>query len=167
MRSMNHRSIIMIIVFCFIVSLAAGRSRAQDTVSNEDSAAREEGVPWNKDLDKKIDTTIKILKAVKEELPDKESADQAKTLGQQQTPGKEEEPAWAGKMRSVAGKTTRIWKKTRKIIKSETGETEPLADSPEEEAEIRKDVSQKLGGLIDAMKIIKEELEKPVEEESK
>lgn len=133
------------------VSAANAPGTQQDAASGEEAA-------WNEDLDQKIDTTIKILQVIKEEVKDI------------QPPGRyglaAPDSDWGASLSRWIRKISRAWRKIRKATRKE-GTPEEKAAQAEETVELTKDLSQKLDKTIRAMTVIREELEKIQEEEEK
>lgn len=122
--------------------LAAGADKAQEETAEEEDKA------WTEDLDKKLDVTIQMLNVIREELKDVE-ADTGKKP--------QDEKDWVVVLRENIGKISRLWRKLRKV-------TEPGSDqtkiASEDEARLTRDLSDRLNETIEAMKIMKEELDK-------
>ena len=114
---------------------------------------------WEKDLDRKIDTTIEVLKVIKTELKDVKSGDEA------QQKSSEDEAALAEKLGKTVSKTASIWSKVRKIIRSRSEEKDEHGPADEKKVEWAKDLNKKLDKTIRAMQVMKEELDKIQEDQ--
>ena len=116
---------------------------------------------WAKDVDKKLDTTIKVLEVIKEELEDyKKTEEKAPAV----TSAREDAEAnWAAKAAAAVRRLLRAWRKVKKVTASEEGGVK-TPDTPAEEARMTRDISNKLDQTIKAMTAIKAELDKMEED---
>lgn len=156
-------STLMIFLFCFAVLGNAGDGFAQ--TGNYTSAAGEE--VWADDMDKKLDKTIKVLSVIKEELEDYKKTEmeaaKAPVPGQRAA---DAETAWSKNMAAWLGRAIRTWKKIRKETAPETG-APPSAELSEEDAQLTRDISDRLGQAIKAMSAIKQELDKAEKDDAR
>jgi hypothetical protein len=150
---MRFAVILIISVFCLVSFTNVGSVPAEDAKEKQQGTATEEDTARTGDLDKKIDTTIEILKVIKEELQETESSAKPVVKG-------EEKAEWSDTLRKVISRISRIWKKVRKITASGDKKTQQTAAILEDRAEWNRDLSDKLDKTIEAMKVMKEELDK-------
>ena len=163
-HSSRLRYLLAAAVLFFFVSAAgvlpadAGQVAVKQFGGEEPAPEKDED--WSKDLDKKIDTTIKVLQVIKEEVKDIEPP--AKSLKQGAGKAAAQEEDWTENLKRWIQRAARIWRKIRKVTAPAGAPAGPAAD---DQAELTKDLSEKLAKTISAMQVIKEELDKISEEE--
>jgi len=128
----------------------------------QEETEKQQDEDWSKDIDKKLDTTIKILQVVKEEVKDLEPPPTALKTSAGRAASSEQD--WAGNLKAWIQRAARIWRKIRKAT-APAGGGKPLGPSQEEQEKLTKDLSDKLNKTIQAMQVIKEELDKISEEQ--
>ena len=143
-----------------VLPAAAGQVAVKQFGSEEPAPEKDED--WSKDLDKKIDTTIKVLQVIKEEVKDIEPPAAALKQGAGKAAAQEED--WTENLKRWIQRAARIWRKIRKVT-APAGKPSPIGPAADDQAELTKDLSEKLAKTISAMQVIKEELDKISEEE--
>ncbi|MEA3489399.1 MAG: hypothetical protein U9R44_03530 [Candidatus Omnitrophota bacterium] len=152
----GRRTTIMTMLSIFVLFISVGPLYAAvGGDEKQENTAGEETV-WSKDLDKKIDTTIKILQVIKEEVKDIQPAEKAAPKGGVKAPAAGEK-GWSENYAKITAKMVRIWRKVRKITGGAAG---GVPATEQEKAELTRDISDKLGKTIQAMQAIKKELDK-------
>lgn len=167
---MNTRFYIFAVLFLFNVTsldlyatTAANTNAAPvDNVPSRDQADVETGESWDKDIDKKIDTTINVLKVLKEELKDVKK-EEAKDLNEKTAKSRDEMQGirdLSASVRKAMDRAKKIMVKLKKTA-GEDGDVNVSGDEASKDIDtLKKDLSGKLDKTIEAMKIMKEELDK-------
>ncbi|MFH1552910.1 MAG: hypothetical protein ABID83_04665 [Candidatus Omnitrophota bacterium] len=140
---------ILMVVLLFSFSYAKPVLAQTASSAQQDPTAEEEAA-WDKDLDKKIDTTIEVLKVIKEELKDEQKQDLTA----------QEKADWSAKLRKAISKVARIWKKVKKATEPETKAPQQTVADSADKTRWNQDMSAKLDKTIEIMKTMKEELDK-------
>ncbi len=152
------RTIVLMLLFFWIV-LSGRMELSWAENADKDSSIREETVTgeemvWDEDLDEKLDKTIKILGAIKEELKD------IKTSEKSATEAGEKETDRINALKDAFRKAVRIWRKVRKVAGPEAEQAGQAPITGEQEKKWSRDLSDKLDKGIEAMKAMKEELDR-------
>ncbi|MFC1480194.1 hypothetical protein ACFL5Y_01955 [Candidatus Omnitrophota bacterium] len=151
-----YRTTALILAVLFLFSFSHVKPvLAQTTSSAQQDPTAEEEAAWDKDLDKKIDTTIAVLKVIQEELKE----DQKEALTAQ------EEADWSVKLRKAISKVARMWKKVKKATEPEREAAQQTASAAADKTKWNRDLSAKLDKTIEIMKTMKEELNKIEEDD--
>jgi hypothetical protein len=150
----------VIVIFC--VSLAIASSAVAQASGSYTTVPVDED--WAKDVDKKLDTTIKVLEVIKEELDDYKKTEEkaAKVTSVRE----DAEANWAARAAAAVRRLLRAWRKVKKVTASEEGGVK-APDTSAEEARMTRDISNKLDQTIKAMTAIKTELDKMEEDMEK
>ncbi|MGB2600851.1 MAG: hypothetical protein WBD00_07490 [Candidatus Omnitrophota bacterium] len=150
----------VIIIFCMTLAMISPVS-AQVPGNTSSYTTMAGDVDWTKDVDKKLDTTIKVLEVIKEELEDyKKSEEKAAKV---KTPDEDAEANWAAKTVAAVRRMLRAWRKVKEVTAPEDDAKTP-GTSDEDDAQMTRDISNKLDQTIKAMTAIKTELDKMEEE---
>ena len=135
---MEHKKIFIFALYACCLFAFSGSVIATDA-----DKAPQEDAEWSEDMDAKIDKAIEVLGVVKKELKEYQKTEK-------QLKGKEPEETLPKKISALV----RLWRKLREVMGAGPGMT------PEEEAEMTKDLGAKIDKTIKVMSAIKEELEK-------
>ncbi|MCK5451023.1 MAG: hypothetical protein KAI70_04590 [Candidatus Omnitrophica bacterium] len=135
-------------VFCFIPAFSVLARTVAEEYEISAEAPTEESELWNQDMDQKIDTTIRVLNAIKEEVKDYNEKNSPR-IGVVQTQGTVKQKAGA------AGKNVnaliKAWRNLRTAV-------DPAAEDDIDEEAIKANLKSKLSTAIDVMSQIKEGL---------
>lgn len=154
---------LVIFAVCFLltaqVSYAKQLSLGMDPDDKQDAAVGSD-VPVDANWDEKIDTAIEILTVVKEELKESEKENAAAAATAVLSAAGAEDAGWKDTLRSSLSRLGRVWNKVKKITvkDAEDGSVTPVTQ--ENEGITEEGLRSKLDKTIEAMKIIREELEK-------
>jgi septation ring formation regulator EzrA len=146
----------MAVTSIFLISAVTALPAGQVASGANDAPTEDPGVS-PKELDKKIDTAIKVLEVIREAMKDIDlTPTQAPAQGADEASARE---GWINNMRKNARAISRIWNRTRNItgVPPETPEEKAAAEAT------RKDLSEQLEATIQAMTAIREELDSPRE----
>jgi hypothetical protein len=151
----------VIIIFCMTLAMISpvfaqvpGNTSSYTTMAGD--------VDWTKDVDKKLDTTIKVLEVIKEELEDyKKSEEKAAKVT---TPDEDAEANWVAKTAAAVRRMLRAWRKVKEVTAPEEDAAKTPDTSDEDDAQMTRDISNKLDQTIKAMTAIKKELDKMEED---
>lgn len=148
-----------------IASSASFNAAAQQTTQAQMDAeeALKDQEKWTEDIDKKLDTTIKVLSVIKEELEAEEKKQEGIVSKTPPATTEEEQKEFVKSTASWLTRLKRMWQEARKAAAPEGEEAEVQAQIAKEEKEQAidtKEISEKLGTAISLMAAIKEELDK-------
>lgn len=157
------------IIFCFPVlffGVALTAAQTAQTASDQAQAtsaaqAPEQQPPWAQDLDKKLDKTIEIMKILKDEMKDvklKPTGTEAQKVTGAAGTGVVDK-AWLDNLKTIIARLSSFWTKADKVVEPETADKDAAARE-KQVADWSKNMSDKLTSAIEAMKVIKEEVEK-------
>ena len=123
---------------------------------------------WTKDVDKKIDTTIKVLTAIKSEMKDVKKEDlPSLPAGGITAESADEVAETARKTSSLISKLIRAWNRVRKTADPEAKDTITAEQFDQQKDQWAKSISTKLDKTIAAMQVMREELDKIEADDSK
>lgn len=160
----KYISILVTLIFCLSTFLCPAYVEAQGTKNSQDDGSLAEDEYLKDDLSQTLDTTIKILSILKEELKTEESEVSTIKSG---TKDADAEGDWAETFSRLVRKITRVWKKIRKEVKPTPPGLAKKGEDPGLEGEaLTKDIKMKLDKTIKAMQVIQRELKKLEKEEA-
>ncbi|MFQ5952504.1 MAG: hypothetical protein ACE5JK_03760 [Candidatus Omnitrophota bacterium] len=116
-----------------------------------------EEADWSEDLENKINKTMKVLDVVKKEIKDYREREEAKSAPAQLGAVTDEEESLADMLRGKLSRAIRIWRKLKEAVQEEAEKAKQGKGT--QEPDWAKDLSKKLDKTIEAMTVIKEELE--------
>ncbi|MBU0684144.1 MAG: hypothetical protein ABIH85_05940 [Candidatus Omnitrophota bacterium] len=154
----THIAILGSLVLCF----AVGSLWAETGIEDEKENFREERAGSEKNVDKKLDAVINVLKSVQEEvkqLRKSEGEDDFKA------PKNDTQKNWARRFRKSVAKTKKLLVEIRKTVDSFSDEEENVDSMDDEQLKWTQDLDEKLDKTISAINIIREELKKTTEED--
>ncbi|MBD3425786.1 MAG: hypothetical protein GF409_00985 [Candidatus Omnitrophica bacterium] len=156
------RRLTMFMVIC-IFMFSQVPVYAQSSAAGGTYTSGMEPEEWAEDMDEKIDTTIKVLNVVKEELEDYKRAE-AEGLSEAEK-GEQSPEGFAARAAATIRRILRGWRKIRRA----TADDPDAADRATEQTykrteEMSRELSDKLDKTIRSMSAIKEELDKMEEE---
>ena len=155
--------LIVMVLALFAVSFNVIAQQIAQSQLDAEEKSLEDQKKWTEDIDKKLDTTIKVLTVIKEEL-EAEEKKQEKIISETPPTTKEEEQKEL--VRSTASWLTRLkkmWQEARKAAAPEDEKAQVEAQIRKEDAQQAidtKEISEKIGTAISLMAAIKEELDK-------
>ncbi len=170
-----------ITIFCAIAILClgvhpvfAGAIAQKEFYPSEESREETESDKvWTEDMDKKLDKSIEVLKVIREELKDVEAENvrEKKAVSSPakggQTSVTDENAEWGDNFRKMVTTAGRIWRKVKKVTMEELEEPRTAATSAATEERVDADISGKLNKAIEAMKVIKDEVDKMAVDDKK
>ncbi|MFC1548728.1 hypothetical protein ACFL5E_02065 [Candidatus Omnitrophota bacterium] len=142
----------LMVVLCVVAFICAGQAQAQPVVQSGGYTTAFEDEDLVEDIDKKLDTTIKVLNVIKEELEEYKKSE-AKAVPQQVG---DADVNWAVRVAKAVVRTVKAWRKVQEVVEPEIDRVK----AEEDDAEMTRDISDKLDQTIKAMSAIKEELDK-------
>ncbi len=156
--------VIIVALLCAFSGISfAQTNNSQSSNTSKQYAASED---WQKDINKKLESAMKVLAVIKEELnsADFSSLPAASSVGS--TDPKEEIRNWSAAIRKFYAAASRAWKKIKKELPEDqqAAFSKQAVSATQQDKDWSKDVSVKLQQTIEAMQVIKEELDRGLEE---
>ena len=146
-------------VFCLGLFIFATDAFSRAKTEKQSAGASARKIEWSEDLDKKIEKTIQILDAVKEELKDIKESEMIQAAPLQQGVAAKGEKDLSRTIRQRISLMIRLWAKARKVLRTKTGEPQQETGM-QEESRLTKDLSARLEETIETMTAVKKELDK-------
>lgn len=148
----------MTVLSASFAATPAGAQQAAQTQGGYTSAPDDE-TAWPKDLSGKVDKTIQVLTVIKNELDNmKASEASAAKNAAPAASGAAADAGWADRLKGKLSAILRMWNKTDQIINAPAGSSAP-ATGTTEAGEMTKELKSKIDKAVQAMEVIKQELD--------
>ena len=165
MRKAFIRPFVLIFILGSVVFFAVSAAEAQQAVRAQGgyTSAPDDEAAWPKDLSGKVDKTIQVLTVIKNELDNMKESEQASRSAAPAASGAAADAGWVDSLKGKLSAILRMWKKTDQIINAPAGSS-AQATGTTGSGEMTKELKSKIDKAVQAMEVIKQELDAVDEE---